>query len=143
MQQHVHPGQRVLDPEPAGHQLRDPGQGPALVLIPAPHGRPRIQSRLQLGQLSRGELAFNAAGSLGGQGLPAAGRQRPPPPVRRHPRHPEPPGDLPVAGPRLDQLRRLQPHPLPPGPLRGGQPAAIGIPHDTGIPRSASHYQRP
>ena len=64
MQQHVHPGQRVLDPEPAGRQLRDPGQGPALVLIPAPHGRPRVESRLQLGQLGRGELAFSAAGPL-------------------------------------------------------------------------------
>jgi len=29
----------------------------------------------------------------------------------RHPRHPEPPGDLPVAGPGLDQLRRGQPPP--------------------------------
>ena len=29
--------------------------------------------------------------------------QRPPPPVRRHPRHPEPPGHLPVADARLDQ----------------------------------------
>jgi hypothetical protein len=30
--------------------------------------------------------------------------QRPPPPVRWHPRHPEPPGHLPVAGAGLDQL---------------------------------------
>ena len=36
--------------------------------------------------------------------------------------------------PRLDQLRRRQPHLLAPGPLPRRQPAAIGIPHDTGVP---------
>jgi len=30
----------------------------------------------------------------------------PPPPVRRHPRHPEPLRDLPVAGPGLDLVSR-------------------------------------
>ena len=52
--------------------------------------------------------------------------QRPPPPVHRHPRHPEPPGHLPVAGAGLDQLSSGQPHPLAAAPFRGGQPAAIG-----------------
>jgi hypothetical protein len=70
-------------------------------------------------------------------------RQGPPPPVPRHPRYPEPLSDLPVAGPGLDQFRRLKPQLLPPGTPRSGQPAAIGIPHDTGIPRSASDDQRP
>ena len=36
VQQQVHPGQGVLHPEPAAHHLGDPGQRPALVLIPAP-----------------------------------------------------------------------------------------------------------
>jgi hypothetical protein len=35
-----------------------------------------------------------------------ASGQRPPPPVRRHPRHPESLRDLPVENPRLDQLGR-------------------------------------
>jgi hypothetical protein len=57
----------------------------------------------------------------------AAGHgQRPPPPVRRHPRHPEPPGRLPVAGARLDQISSGQPHPLAAGPLCASQPAAVG-----------------
>lgn len=38
-----------------------------------------------------------------------------PSPVRRHPRHPEPLGHLPVADVGLDQLRRGEPHPLPAG----------------------------
>jgi len=39
VQQQIHPGQRVLHAEPAAHHLGDPGQRPALVLIPAriPH----------------------------------------------------------------------------------------------------------
>jgi hypothetical protein len=38
-------------------------------------------------------------------------------PVRRHPRPPETPGNFPVAGTRLDQLSRSEPHPLTPGPV--------------------------
>jgi hypothetical protein len=45
VQQHVHPRQRVLDLEPPGRQAGDPGQRPALVLIPPPHGRARVQRR--------------------------------------------------------------------------------------------------
>ena len=44
---------------------------------------------------------------------------------------------LPVAGPALDHLGGGQPHLLPPGPLRSGQPAAIGIPHVCGIAHRA------
>jgi len=85
MYQHSHPGQRVLDPEPLPDQLGDPGQRPALILTAA--GRQAdVERRLP------------------------AGRQRPPPPVHRHPRHPEPPRDLPVAGAFPDQLRPGQPH---------------------------------
>jgi hypothetical protein len=47
----------------------------------------------------------------------------------------------PVAGAGLDQLRRSQPHPLAAGPFRGGQPAAIGILHGSGIARCAGHHQ--
>jgi hypothetical protein len=39
-------------------------------------------------------------------------------PVRRHPRQPETLGNLPVAGTRLDQLSRSEPHPLTLGPFR-------------------------
>ena len=59
---------------------RDPGQSPALIRIPGPR-RPGIQHRLQLGDLGRAELALRAVGVLGGQRLPAARGQRPPPPV--------------------------------------------------------------
>ncbi len=45
--------------------------------------------------------------------------QRPPLPVRRHPRHPEVPGHLPVTGPRLDLTS--QP-PAAPAPGRPAQP---------------------
>jgi hypothetical protein len=45
----------------------------------------------------------------------------------------EPPGHLPVARAGLDQLRRSQPHLLTTGPFRSGQPAAIGVPHGSGI----------
>ena len=69
------------------------------------------------------------------------GGQGPPPPVHRHPRHLEMPGDLPVAGPGLDHLRGGQPHPLPAGPLRRVQAAAIGIPHDSGIAHQAPDDQ--
>jgi len=74
------------------------------------------------------------------QGRPATGGQRPPPPIRRHPRYPEPPGYRPVIGPGLDQASRRQPHLLTAGPLSRGQPATIGIPHDPGI---ASHGRSP
>jgi len=47
---------------------------------------------------------------------PPAGSQRPPPPVRRHSRHAEPP--------------------------RGGQPAATGIPHDSAVAPCAPGCQR-
>jgi hypothetical protein len=38
VQQHIHPGQRVLRPGPPPGLVRDPGQGPALIRIP---GRPQ------------------------------------------------------------------------------------------------------
>ena len=81
--------------------VRDPRQGPALIRVPA-RRRPGIQDFFQLSDLSRGQLAFRAARSSRGQPLAAAGGQRPPPPVHRHPRHPEPLRDLPVTGPGLD-----------------------------------------
>jgi hypothetical protein len=63
VQKQVHPGQRVLHPEPAPHQVGDPGQRPALVLIPPPHGRPGVQRRLQFQQLNWGQLDERAANS--------------------------------------------------------------------------------
>jgi YD repeat-containing protein len=109
-----------------------------------PHARrppARVQDRLEFLQLRRGELALRPARAFRCQGFPAARGQRPPPPVRRHPRHPQPPGNLQVTGARLDHLRRFQPHFLPAGALCRGQPAAIGIPHPSGIPRDGSQHQ--
>ena len=51
VQQHIHPGQRVLHPEPPPDLLADPGQRPALIRMPAPR-RAGIQHRLQLGDLA-------------------------------------------------------------------------------------------
>ncbi len=61
---------------------------------------------------------------------------------------PEPFRHLPVAGSRLDQLSRRQPHTLAPGPLgRGqvgrGQLAAIWIPHASGIAHDAAAVTSP
>src|SRR6185437_15852655 len=61
VQQRIHPCQRVGDLEPAAYDLGDPRQRPALVLIPAPCGRAGVQHRLQLAQLSQGELALRTA----------------------------------------------------------------------------------
>jgi hypothetical protein len=47
----------------------------------------------------------------------------------------------PVAGPGLDQLRRSQPYPLATGPFCGGQPAAIGVPHGSGIAQMPRRHQ--
>ena len=107
---------------------------------PSPAQQAGAEGRLTPAQLAR-ELCRGKAppGGLSDQDLAAAGLQRPPPPVRLHPRQPEPQSDLPVTGPGLGQL---QPHPLPPGTLRSGQPAAIAVPHNTGIRRSARHDQR-
>jgi len=40
VQQHIHPGQGVVHAEPAADDLGDPGQCPALILVPALRGRP-------------------------------------------------------------------------------------------------------
>ena len=50
------------------------------------------------------------------------------------------PGHLPVAGARLDQISSGQPHPLAAGPFCAGQPAAIGIPHGSGIARYTGRH---
>jgi hypothetical protein len=136
VQQHGHPGQRVLHPEPLPALLGDPGQRPALIGISACR-RPGIQDFFQLGDLRRSQLALRPAGALRRQRLPAARGQGPPPPVHAHPRDPEPLRDLLVAGPGLDHLRGSQPHPLPAGPLRRVQAAAIGVPHTSGIAHQA------
>jgi len=54
---------------------------------------------------------------------------------------PEPSRDLPVAGPGLDRLRRSQPHLLAADPFCGGQPAAIGVPHGSGIAQVRRRHQ--
>jgi hypothetical protein len=117
----------------SGAPLQRSGPASSTDPHPTPHRRARLQHRLQLPHLRRGQLARATSGSLRQQRRPATSGQRPPPPIRRHPRHPEAPGHLLVAGPGLEQVRRRQPHLLPAGPLGRGQPTAIGIPHDPGI----------
>ncbi|QTD95818.1 hypothetical protein S1361_00600 [Streptomyces cyanogenus] len=134
VQQQVQPGQGVLHAEPAAHDLGDPRQRPALI-TPAARGRASIQHRLQKAELFRGELAAGATGTLGSQGLPIARSQRPPPAIRRHPGHPEPPGHLPVTGPGFDQVSGSEPDLLTPSPFLGRQSTAIRIPHPPGIAR--------
>jgi hypothetical protein len=51
VQQQINPGQGVVRPETAADHLGDPGQRPALILIPASYSRPGIQHRFQLAQL--------------------------------------------------------------------------------------------
>jgi hypothetical protein len=73
----------------------------------------------------------------------AAGLQRPPPAVPDIRNTLKPPSHLLVAVPGLDPLGRLQPHPLAAGLLRGSQPAAIRIPNNTDMRRSARRDQKP
>jgi hypothetical protein len=75
VQQHIHPGQRVLHPEPRPDLIRDPGQRPALIRIAA-RRRPGIQHRLQLSDLGRRQLAPGSARALGSQRRTAAARAR-------------------------------------------------------------------
>jgi hypothetical protein len=63
VQQHIHPGQRVLHPEPPPYQVSDPGQRPALIRTAAGR-RAGVQHRLQLAEQGRGELALRAARPL-------------------------------------------------------------------------------
>ena len=60
VQQHGHPGQRVLHPEPPPALFGDPRQRPALIRIPG-RRRARIQDLFQLGNLRRGQRALRAA----------------------------------------------------------------------------------
>jgi hypothetical protein len=46
-----------------------------------------------------------------------------------------------IAAAGLDQLSSGRPHPLAAGPFWGGQPAAIGILHGSGIARCAGRHQ--
>jgi hypothetical protein len=110
---------------------------------PIPDGRAGVEGRLQLGQLGRGELAFSPAGPFGGQRLPA---RRPPAPAATGSPTSAIPGTserLPGRWPRPRSAPLPQAATAPADVLRSGQPAAIGIPHDTGMPRSASDDQRP
>ena len=61
VQQQVRPRQGVVHPEPAAHDFGDPGQRPALILIPVLRGRPGVQQRRQLPQLGRAQPALRAA----------------------------------------------------------------------------------
>jgi hypothetical protein len=114
VQQHIHPGRRVLHPKPLPDLLGDPGQRPALIRKPA-GGQACVQHRRQLALLSRAELALRAARALGGQRHPAARGQRPPPPVWPTSATPE------NASPPPGRQRRPRSSPLrPAAPAPGG-----------------------
>jgi hypothetical protein len=72
-------------------------------------------------------------GALRGQGPLAAGLPGAPPLVNRLRADPQRTGDLPGLNVISEHLRGLQPHLLAAGPPLCGQPAAIRIPHDTGL----------
>lgn len=124
--------------EPGLHQrgelveavLGEVGQGPFQVRPDAPdHAELRgVRRQLVGGQPPSGvgQLPHGAAGVR---------VQTPPPPVRRHPGHPEPPGHLPVTGPCLDQIGGRQPDPLTPNPLLSPPPCPL----PRGGPMSLSH----
>src|SRR4051812_6383745 len=131
----------VVHAEPLAHHRGDARQRPALIR-PAPRRRAGLEQHLQLLQLGRGEPAARSARALGRQRRATPVGQRPPPPVGRHPGHPEPDRDLLVGGPFLEPLRRRHPHPLPPGALLGGQPTTLGVPHGYGIARAAAAVSR-
>ena len=114
VQQHIQPGQRVVHPEPPADQLADPGQRPALVL-PAPGGRARVQHRLQLAQLGRGQLAPGPARPLGGQRLPS---RRPPAPAATGSPTSATPGSVSRSPGRWRPPRSAPPRPA--APARGG-----------------------
>src|SRR5256885_11081044 len=137
VQQVPHPGRGVVHAEPDGDHLGDPSLSPALTLGKAVRGRPGIQLRFQLPQRGISELAPRTTRTLRGQRIHAASVEGPPPPAHRHQRHPQLPGNPPVAGTLNEHPRRGQPHPLPPGPLPAGQPTTIGIPHTPGITTTA------
>lgn len=75
VQQQIQPGQGVLHPEPAVHDLGNPRQSPALI-APARSDRAGIQHRFQRTQLTRIKLAAGTAGALRDQGLTPARCQR-------------------------------------------------------------------
>jgi hypothetical protein len=74
--------------EPCPGHLGDSRQRPALVLIPARRGRPSVQHPSSSRNCSRLSLHF-ARPHPSTPAPPGPGRQRSPPPVRRHPRYPE------------------------------------------------------
>ena len=127
VQQQVQPRPGCSPPGTGGAPPRRSGPASST----GPHPSPRRPGRRPAPPPARAAAAgvslhFAPPAPFDGQRRPAAGGQRPPPPVRRHPRHPEPPGHLPVAGPGLDQLRRRQPHLLPAGPLSRVSPPPSG-----------------
>ena len=100
------PGSRAARPSaglrsglttPAASRYRDHEMRPAAArkLI----AEARLQHRFQLTHLAGTQLALGTTRALGSQRPPATPGQRPPPPIHRHPRHPEMPGDLPITDP--------------------------------------------
>ena len=141
VQQHVHPGQRVLHPEPP----------PDLVARPGPASSTDPHSPQAAGPASSTASSSATCAAVSLHFAPPApfeaSASRPPAASARRHRFTDIRdtrnrlGDLPVAGPGLDHLRGRQPHLLPAGPLRRVQAAAIGIPHASGIAHQAPDDQ--
>jgi hypothetical protein len=99
------------------------------------HVRPRrahVQNHLQLAHLRIGELALRSARPLWSSAPPARS-QDPPTPVPPKPATRGNPRYLLVAGPGLDQLRRLQPYLLPASSFRHVWAAAIALAFSRGV----------
>src|SRR5450755_553164 len=115
--------------EQPAEQRGDPGQGPPLVLGPAPGGRAALQRRAQLLRLRRRQAAHRPARPARGQRGLAPRTPAPPPLVRRLRADPQPPRHLHGADILLKHLRSLPPHPLAPDPSPSGQATTIRVSH--------------
>ena len=125
--------QRVPHMEQTADEHGDPGQGPALVLAPAPGGRAPGQPGAQPGQLRLAQPAHRPARPLRGQRGGAASTPAPPPHIRRARRDPQPPRHHRRLDPLGKPRRGLQPQRLTPDPHHGGQATTIGISHNPAV----------
>ena len=142
VQQHIKPGQRVIHPEPLAHQLADPGQRPALnppsPRRPDPRPSPPPARATGPGSTCTGPRPPPLEASACFPPTASARRHRfadirdtrnrlATPGRSRRPRSAPP---LPAA-------------PVPANPLLRGQPAAIQVPHGSGIAHDAPPLPEP
>ena len=118
-------GEESADVAQPPDQRGDPGQGPPLILGPAPGGGALLQRCPQPRQLGAGQPAPAATGPCRRQRGLAARPPAPPPLAGRFGTDPQPVLRLHRAGILREQLRGLQPHHLAAGPSLSGQTATI------------------